>query len=97
MGQIYDQHGNAIRVAHTDTSGERYVFETIEDHEPTIESAKVLREHVTSKDTFRHVARVPLTVYEKALREGWADDQDKWRRWLNDPDNAAFRVWEGQV
>lgn len=43
----------------------------------------------------RHVAKVPLTVYEQSLREGW-DDGD-WKKWLNDPQNKPFRVWEGQV
>jgi hypothetical protein len=96
--QIYDITGNVTRVAHTDGSDEgRVAWETIEDHAPTVESAKLLREHVTRKDPFRHVARVPLIVYEQALREGWADDEDKWREWLNDADNAAFRVWMGRV
>ena len=97
MGKIYDATGNAIRVAHTDEAEGLLTFETIENHDHTIESAKALREHVTRKDMFRHVARVPMIVYEQAVREGWADDQDKWRLWLNDPDNAAFRVWEGRV
>ena len=98
MGQIYDRNGNVVRVAHTDASDpSRLAWETIEDHEPTIESAKLLREYVTRQDTFRHVARVPLTVYEQALREGWADDEDAWEKWLNNPDNRDFRVWGGQV
>jgi hypothetical protein len=41
------------------------------------------------------VARAPLTVYERSIHEGW-DDND-WKRWLNDPDNRAFRVWKGRV
>ena len=43
----------------------------------------------------KHVARVPLTVYEQSIHEDWGDDD--WKRWLNDPDNAAFRVWKGKV
>jgi hypothetical protein len=38
---------------------------------------------------------VPITVAEKAMLEGW-DEQD-WARWLDDPANAAFRVWQGRV
>jgi hypothetical protein len=97
MGVIYDQHGNAIRVAHTDRADGRMTFETIEDHEPTVESAKLLRENANPKAMMRHVARVPMVVYEQAMREGWAEDQAAWTRWLNDPDNKAFRVWEGTV
>jgi hypothetical protein len=36
-----------------------------------------------------------MTVAEKAIRENW-DDSD-WKKWLNDPDNAAFRIWPGRV
>jgi hypothetical protein len=41
------------------------------------------------------LARAPMTVYEQSIREGW--DEDDWTRWLNDPDNAPFRVWKGRV
>lgn len=42
------------------------------------------------------VARgVPVAVYEQSVREAW--DEKRWARWLNDPDNAAFRVWRGRV
>jgi len=41
------------------------------------------------------VARVPLTVWEQSIHEDW--DERDWKRWLNDPDNRAFRVWKGQV
>jgi hypothetical protein len=36
-----------------------------------------------------------MTVAEQAIREQW-DDND-WKRGLNDPDNAAFRIWPGRV
>lgn len=41
------------------------------------------------------VARVPMTIYEQAHHEGW--DEAKWKQWLNDPDNKAFRIWPGRV
>lgn len=41
------------------------------------------------------LARVPLTIYEQSIREQW--DEDDWKKWLNDPDNKAFRVWWGYV
>lgn len=61
-----------------------------------VENNKVLRELHPRRSTNKLVARgVPLTVAEQAIREQW-DDND-WKRWLNDPDNAAFRVWQGRV
>lgn len=43
----------------------------------------------------RHLARVPMTVYEKSILERWTEED--WARWLNDPDNSAFRVHKGWV
>lgn len=61
----------------------------------TLESIKRAREAVVHGSTNKHLAVVPMTVYEKSLVEHW-DDND-WKKWLNDPDNAAFRVWQGRV
>jgi hypothetical protein len=94
---IYDVNENIVRVSHQDSDPNVAYFQTIEDVDPIIESAKLHREAVTRKDNFRHVARVPITIYEQAVREGWADDQDAWRRWLNAHENQPFRVWEGTV
>jgi hypothetical protein len=38
---------------------------------------------------------VPFFVWEQSEREGW--DEARWAQWLNDPDNAHFRVWRGRV
>jgi hypothetical protein len=48
-----------------------------------------------SKSSMKLVARAPMMVYEQAEREGWTDKD--WAKWLNDPDNAAFRCWPGRV
>lgn len=48
------------------------------------------------RDGMYHVAEVPITVYEKAVQEGW-DTPEGWKEWLNDPANAAFRTWKGRV
>jgi len=69
---------------------------TESDMTQTVENNKVMRELHPQRSTNKLVARgVPITVAEQALREGW-DDND-WKKWLNDPDNAAFRVWPGRV
>jgi hypothetical protein len=53
------------------------------------------RELLDPKSTNKLLARVPMTVMEQSIHEQW-DDND-WKKWLNDPDNAAFRVWQGRV
>lgn len=60
-----------------------------------LEGIKRARESQPAKSDMRHLARVPMTVVEQSIHEQW-DDND-WKRWLNDPDNAHFRVWQGRV
>ena len=66
------------------------------DMTQAVENNKILSELHPRRSTNKLVARgVPLTVYEQSVQENW--DDDRWKRWLNDPDNAAFRVWKGRV
>jgi hypothetical protein len=60
-----------------------------------LESIKRDQERIQPGAVNKTLARVPLTIYEKSLIEGW--DEADWKRWLNDPDNAALRVWKGRV
>jgi len=99
---VYDQFGGVTRVLHTDDPTGNDFFstfttETVEDCEPIVESAKVLADNHKERGDLKHVARVPLTVVEQAMREGWYNDQAKWREWLNNPENRDFRVWKGRV
>lgn len=71
------------------------VVKTEVDMTSTLESIKWDRENHRDRAVNKLVARVPMTVYERSLHEGW--DEDDWKKWLNDPDNKAFRVWEGRV
>lgn len=69
---------------------------TEQDLTQAIENNKIMAELHPRRSTNKLLARgVPVHVYEKSVLEGW-DEQD-WKKWLNDPDNAAFRVWRGQV
>lgn len=101
--QLYDHVGNVARVLHVDDRdptgwNSEFITETIEDVEPVLDSAARLRaDGHNPKSTMRHVARVPVTVVERAMREGWFHDQKAWDRFLNDPDNKGFRVWEGRL
>jgi hypothetical protein len=96
---IYAADGTIARVLHADDRDPfgDFAIETFEDVEPLLDSVKHMREVQNPKAHMRHVAEVPVTIYEKAVREGWANDQAAWARFLNDPDNRAFRVWEGRL
>lgn len=65
------------------------------DVEQVLKTNKALAETQERRSDTKLLARVPMTIYEQSLRENW-DDGD-WKKFLNDPDNAAFRVWPGRV
>lgn len=73
-------------------------FETEQNVDGLVEYCKEARERVTSTHNrdMVPVAEIPMAVYERAVREGWADDKQAWRKWLSDPDNKVFRVWTGR-
>jgi len=69
---------------------------TEQDLTQAIENNKIMRELHPRRSNNKLVARgVPVSVAERAMREDW--DEKDWAKWLNDPDNAAFRVWPGRV
>lgn len=69
---------------------------TEQDLTNTIEMNKIVREQHPRRSTNKLLARgVPITVAEKAMREQW--DAKDWAKWLDDPDNAVFRIWPGRV
>ena len=69
---------------------------TEQDMTQCIENNKIMRELHPRRSTNKLVARgVPISVYERSVLEDW-DEQD-WAKWLDDPDNAAFRIWQGRV
>jgi hypothetical protein len=72
------------------------LIKTLQECEPIIERAKMLSELEPGKD-FRHVGLIPLSVLDRAHREGWFHDKAKWRQWRNDPDNRKFRTWPGDI
>jgi hypothetical protein len=78
------------------TEGDSGYSVSTQDVAKTIEYARSIGEQTPNMD-MRHVAEVPLVIYEKALHEGWANDQDAWKKWLNDPINKPFRSWHGKV
>jgi len=79
-----------------DTDPEVVHVYTEQDMTQTIENNKVMRELHPTRSNNKLLARgVPVSVAERATREQW--DANDWKKWLNDPDNEAFRVWPGRV
>jgi len=95
---LYDQWGGMVRSVESSPGDDREVVVTT-----TQDADRILRANSRDADVdqsgrhFRHVARVPMVIVQQAIREGWHRDKAKWRAWLNDPDNRAFRIWQGRV
>lgn len=45
----------------------------------------------------RTVARLPRTVYEDLVFRGIADDETKFKAWLNSSEASPWRTWKGDV
>lgn len=80
------------------TEDDKVIYHTTQNLEPIIDHVKKLRDNTLKpgKD-LRHVAEVPMVIWQKAMREGWSKDSTKWKKWLNNPDNKVFRTWQGKV
>lgn len=55
------------------------------------------RPRTTRWRDFEHAARIPLAIWFDLKRRGIVDDPKALFRWLNDPDNRAFRTREGRL
>jgi hypothetical protein len=94
---LFDHSGGVVRWVST-APGDDAV--TVHDAQ---EVGDILRANARDADVdqsgrhFRLAARVPLAIINKARAEGWENDEARWRKWLNDPENRMFRVWGGRV
>lgn len=94
---VLDADPGHVQYYHHDPLDEdKLILEDVYDVEPIINEAKRLSEMNPGRE-FRHVGIIPPHVLDQAAREGWINDQKKWREWLNDPDNRAFRTHPGRV
>ena len=94
---VYQDDGTVKRtmVWDDDNPSTVHVY-TEQDLTQAIENNKILADLHPRRSTNKLVARgVPISVYEKSMLEDW--DSRDWARWLDDPNNRAFRVWQGRV
>ena len=100
--ELLDHKGHVLSVFHYDEARpEEFIIETRENNEAIKEHIGKLRQYRESREgrlhEMRHLAEIPNTVLDRAHREGWFNDPAAWKRFLNDPDNAALRVTPGRV
>jgi hypothetical protein len=54
-------------------------------------------ELTNKKAGWRWIARIPMTQYILLKQNKTLEDKKAFKRWLNDPDNRAFRIAGGKV
>jgi hypothetical protein len=74
---------------------DRFVVHTEQDVEPILDGVARDREIMSHAGVNKLVARLPVEIFERAVQQNW--DEGDWRRFLNGPDAAPFRVWRGRV
>lgn len=80
----------------------KFLINTIQDVEPIIEANRESYNAVNTRigsngETLTRVASIPLNIYFELQRAGITKDPVAMKRWLNDPDNRAFRTRAGTV
>jgi len=91
-GRILSQTAHKTDIWH-DVDDNHAVLELVENTDPVLERVRDLTEAQPDKhDGMRLEAVIPAHVMRRAYIEGWFHDEERWRRWANDPANRAFRI-----
>lgn len=92
---LLDHRGDVLKYLQDD--GDSVVEVMEQDLDPLLRHAKVMREtHVQDRE-MKLAGYIPGFVVERMMRDGSFHDPQAIKRWLNDPQNKDFRVWEGRL
>jgi hypothetical protein len=95
---ILDHRGTVLKTIFVDDNDhDRMVELTEQDIEPILEAVKRKRETHVQDSEMKLAAVIPAAVVEQMMRDGSWGDEAALKRWMNDPQNACFRVWSGKV
>tara|TARA_Y100001951_G_scaffold67815_1_gene54776 strand:- start:192 stop:500 length:309 start_codon:yes stop_codon:yes gene_type:complete len=91
---IYNHRGDVMSEYYVDPVDDSITFNKKQDVSKLLKYCHLKREHVPidRKSNFRPIAEIPNIIYYRAVREGWANDSDAWKKWYSDPDNKYFRT-----
>lgn len=100
---LLDHRGDILSQVVTDDSTPHIGhIQTVQRLDGILEGTKMMREDVAQVGHRKSralvpVANIPLSVWVRACQEGWVHDNNKWRQWINDPQNKPFRITEGRL
>ena len=100
----YDPVTKVKRMFHGAADGDSFIEEGTQNITERLAINKALQDDpVSGWGEGRRVASIPLVIWEHLIREGMVTaggqvlDEKKFKAWLNDPDNRAFRTRLGRV
>lgn len=83
------------------TDGSTFTIHTSQEVEGIIEDNKqwynALDEKARWDGDMHRVARIPIQLFYELKKKGIADDNAKFKAWLNGPEQRYFRVRPGRV
>jgi len=94
-----DLEGAKQELFHTDADGS-ITIEQVQDCTEIIEHNRAmynLSDGIPHFGDGKCVASIPIVIWMELQRQGITEDPAAMRRWLNDPDNRAFRLLPGRV
>ena len=83
---------------HTEDGDGTFHITKQQDVQPTLDFTKYLREQpIDRKNEVRHVAEIPPVLAASLSRSGILHDKKRLLKWLDQPENSAFKTWEGHL
>lgn len=109
MEMIFDRDPltRSLQRFHYDFSNDQVVIQDTQDVTALVEANKEVRNNPalqpSKKSELRRVASIPMNIWQHLRTTwerqglGWEERQEAMKRWLNDPDNRAFRTDTSRV
>jgi hypothetical protein len=90
----YDANG-IRRTLIVDDERPGFVVQTEQNVDEILAGIARRRELMRQGGDTRHVAQIPVEIFERMVLEGWGPDDEA--RWLNSSEAAPWRIWRGRV
>lgn len=97
----FDPISKVRSMFHGGDGGDEFTVEEVQDVTAVLDENKRAFNMYDERSRWNHemnqVASIPLVVWEDLKRKGIADDEKALKKWLDDPDNRAFRTRPGRI
>jgi hypothetical protein len=70
------------------------IIETVEEAKENLKSIGV-GAAASRGSGMMPIAEIPMIAYNEAIRLGEENNPDYWKRWLKQPENQPFRIYQG--